>query len=119
MVKVFGGIRHHQVHFPVVFLMLHGQVLHVDFLLVCHMGIGAHRLFQLLNFFRRSIVFFNDHAVIQLNFLVLEHCHIHNGIPQTKAHQQQGHTAANTKNRHQKPLFVPEQIAHRRFPAEA
>ena len=95
------------------------MLFHIDIHTLFHIGTGREVFLQRFHLCIRSIFIQNKHTVIKLDLAVLEQHDIHDGIPESKAHQKKRHTAADSENRHEKTLFITEKVPHRGFPAEA
>ena len=106
-------IRHdHQIDIQ---FFVSGRKLHLFHGYFCkrfHTSVIGKLLFQFVLPALICICIQNNHAIVNLNILILQNCHIHNGITQSESNQQKSHTAADSDNCHEESFLITEQIAY-------
>ena len=119
--KCLGILRHHHI----------GTFRHVLFLIFyihrclinCHerfdILILLHGIHHFLFFFCCGLILQYDLCMVRQQVIVLNGSDGTDRILKSESHKQKSHTAADTQHCHEKPLFIPEQIAHCGFVRKA
>lgn len=83
-----------------------------------HLIHSIHGILDLLNLILCHTAAQVNHAIVDLNLLILDGSNTHDGIPDTESDYHQGHTAADSGDCHEKPLLITEEIPDCGFPCK-